>query len=370
LTALVTADVLIIGAGPAGAAAACMLAPRHSVVLLDRSTPAFRIGESLIGAAHPLLRDLGVLEQFEAAGHEPSFGQASAWGSHEIDRRDSFLDPRGPGWHIERVRFETMLREAAAERGAIVIAHGAVWRVEREDGAGQGWTALVRSAGAMQRLHAHVVIDASGRVASFSRATAASQMIAHDRLVCRFAHLAPHDARGDLDSVSVVEAVADGWWYSAMLPDNSRVLAFHTDADLPAARRTREAGGFLSLLGETRWMAAWAPNHLDGPITRVSARSQWLANPCGNDWCAVGDAALAFDPLSSQGLFNALYTGLRGAQAVAAALAGNAMPLAAYRDRVAMIRDAYLRNLIRYYQMETRFRDRMFWRRRQSSFLD
>jgi hypothetical protein len=163
-----------------------------------------------------------------------------------------------------------------------------------------------------------------------------------------------------------VEAVADGWWYSAMLPDNGRVLAFHTDGDLPAARRTRETGGFLSFLGETRWMATSASNHLDGSITRVSARSQWLANPCGNDWCAVGDAALAFDPLSSQGLFNALYTGLRGAQAVSAALAGNAMPLAAYRDRVAMIRDAYLRNLIRYYQMETRFRDRVFWRRRQS----
>ena len=36
--------------------------------------------------------------------------------------------------------------------------------------------------------------------------------------------------------LTVVEAVEDGWWYTAPLPDGRRVLAFFTDADLPAAR--------------------------------------------------------------------------------------------------------------------------------------
>src|SRR5262245_8334367 len=366
LTAPVTADVLIVGAGPAGAVAACVLAPRHSVVLVDRyAVPPFRIGESLVGAARPLLRDLGLFERFESAAHRPSLGQASSWGSNGIVRRDSFLDPRGPGWRIDRVRFESMLRSAAAERGAAVIAPADVSHLARGDGCEQGWIAQLSSPRGMEALRARILIDASGRAASFARAAGPTRLIMHDRLVCRFVRLAPTTALSDLDGVSFVEAVADGWWYSATLPDHSRVLAFHTDADLSAARHSREPDGFLGLLGETRWLAA-LPGRLTGGVERVSARSQWLANPCGGDWCAVGDAASAFDPLSSQGIFNALYTGLRGAEAVAAALAGDGTPLASYRERLAMIRNAYRRNLARYYEAEMRFADRDFWRRRQS----
>src|SRR5258708_8537055 len=174
------ADVLIIGAGRAGAAAACVLAARHCVVLVDRDVvPRFGVGESLIGAARPLLRDLGVVERFEAAGEQPSLGQASAWDSDDIVRRDSFLDPHGPGWRIERVRFETMLRDVAAERGATVIAPGNVLGLAREDGVEQGWTALVRSTSGTHRLRARVVIDPSGRVASFARTTAPSRVLAN-----------------------------------------------------------------------------------------------------------------------------------------------------------------------------------------------
>jgi flavin-dependent dehydrogenase len=359
--------VLIVGAGPAGAAAACVLAARHSVVLAERhATPPFRIGESLIGAARPLLRDLGVLEQFEAAGHRPSLGQASVWGSDELVRRDSFLDPRGPGWRIDRAGFETMMRDTAAGRGATVIAPGEILDLKRENGGGQGWTALLGSAGRTWPLHARFLVDASGRAAS-SRAAAQAQIAAHDRLVCRFVHLAPRPARSDLDGFSLVEAVPDGWWYSARLPDRSTVIAFHTDADLPAARLSLKPDGFFDLLTKTRWTAAAGPepDEANCAVGRVSARGQWLANPCGEDWCAIGDAAIAFDPLSSQGLFNALYTGFRGAEAVAAALSGDAALLTAYRDRLVRVRDAYLRNLSRYYALETRFSDQPFWARRR-----
>jgi flavin-dependent dehydrogenase len=362
--------VLIVGAGPAGAAAACVLAARHSVALIERhATPPFRIGESLIGAARPLLRDLGVLEQFEAAGHRPGLGQASAWGSDDIVRRDSFLDPRGPGWRIERAGFETMLRDTAASRGATVTAPGDILDLRRENGTGEGWIALIGSAGRIWRLHSRFLVDASGRAASFARAAAQAQIAAHDRLICRFVRLAPRSTSSDLDGFSLVETVPDGWWYSARLPDGGTVIAFHTDTDLPAARLSLKPEGFLELLTKTRWTAAAAaePGQAKCAVGRVSARGQWLANPCGDDWCAIGDAAIAFDPLSSQGLFNALYTGFRGAEAVAAGLSGDATLLAAYRDRLVRVRNAYLRNLGQYYALETRFSDHAFWARRQKT---
>jgi flavin-dependent dehydrogenase len=395
------ADVLIVGAGTAGAAAAHTLAAGHSVVLVDRhAEPPFRIGESLIGAARPLLADMGLWARFAGDRHRESLGQASAWGSPEIVRRDAFLDPRGPGWRIDRVRFERMLRQAAAEAGATIEAPGEVVRLDRDDDPRAAWVASIRSPRGTWRQRARFVIDATGRAAAFARA-AGARLVAPDRLVCRFVRVAAQQAPHDLDGVSLVEAAAPGWWYRARLPDGSIMVAFHTDADLPAARRSRDVPGFVGLLGETAWTAAatplahvpakWMPvrrrEHaptnesraysdstgteyaLRGAcdaVGRVSARSQWLREPCGADWCAVGDAAMAFDPLSSQGLFNALYTGFRGAQAVAARLAGETAALAAYRDRLVLIRDAYARNRVGYYAQERRFRDQPFWQRRQA----
>jgi flavin-dependent dehydrogenase len=262
-----------------------------------------------------------------------------------------------------------MLRDSAASRGATVIAPGDMLDLRRENGSGQGWIALIGSAGRTWPLHARFLVDASGRAASFARAAAQAQISAHDRLICRFVRLPSRRASSDLDGFSLVEAVADGWWYSAKLPDGGTVMAFHTDADLPAARLSLNPEGFLDFLTKTRWTAAATPGpgEAESAIRRLSARGQWLANPCGDDWCAIGDAAIAFDPLSSQGLFNALYTGFRGAEAVAAGLSGDTALLAAYRDRLVRVRNAYLRNLSQYYALETRFSEHPFWARRRQA---
>ena len=89
-----------------------------------------------------------------------------------------------------------------------------------------------------------------------------------------------------------------------------------------------------------------------------------LAPPASCTWLAAGDAALAFDPLSSQGLFNALYTGLAGAEAADRHLAGDPDALPGYAASVATIHDAYRRHLTAWYEGELRFGEHLFWRRR------
>ena len=77
-------------------------------------------------------------------------------------------------------------------------------------------------------------------------------------------------------------------------------------------------------------------------------------------------SALSFDPLSSQGMFDAIYTGLRGAEAVDAALDGDREPLRVHSERLERVRAAYLRHRRIYYAAESRWPDRPFWRRRQN----
>jgi 2-polyprenyl-6-methoxyphenol hydroxylase-like FAD-dependent oxidoreductase len=92
------ADVVIVGAGPAGAATAINLAPFQRVVLVERRAEVPpRVGESLVPAARRLFADMGLLERFLEEQHEPWFCNRSVWGSSEPEEKDFLRDPDGPG---------------------------------------------------------------------------------------------------------------------------------------------------------------------------------------------------------------------------------------------------------------------------------
>ena len=103
---------------------------------------------------------------------------------------------------------------------------------------------------------------------------------------------------------------------------------------------------------------------LHGRPCGTGAGSMRLDRFVGDGWLAVGDAAISFDPLSSQGMLNALYTGLRGGQALARALLGDHAGIAGYTERLEQVYGAYLRNRLAFYAAEPRWADHAFWRRR------
>lgn len=78
----------------------------------------------------------------------------------------------------------------------------------------------------------------------------------------------------------------------------------------------------------------------------------------------IGDPALAFDPLSSQGILTALYGGLCAAGAIGAELAGMPGRVAAFAEELDRVRATYRRNRQRIYAEERRWADLDFWRRR------
>ena len=349
------ADFVVVGGGPAGAAAALTLrrhAPGRRVVLFeaglhDRAKP----GEILPALGQGLLRQIGVWKPFRAAAFVESRAVVSAWAGEVLDERHSIFSAQSAGWQLDRARFDSLLVEAAAAAGTAVrlgtavrsaVREGRNWRLRLTDGdfvagaviwaTGRNW-GLARSLGAKLRVHGHL--------AAYTR----------------FFDGAPGDCR------MVVEARPEGWWYSADLPDQRRVVACLTDPDLGGELRDPKS-----------WYRALATTRLVGPLLPSSARetaavvksagTATVHPAAGERWVAAGDSLFAADPLSSRGIVHALRSGILAAYAASDMLDGHE-ELA--RTRYAMIAShgfaGYARALAAHYAAAARW-DTTFWQRR------
>jgi flavin-dependent dehydrogenase len=359
---LVDVDVVVVGAGPAGSVAALNLAPTRSVLLVEqRPGGSVRVGESLPSAAGRLLADMGLLDAFLAAGHETAYGNRAIWGSHIASETDFLRDPNGHGWHLDRAQFDAWLRRKAVERGTMLIMRGRVAAIGED---GRCWRLRVSGDRGTIDIAARMIVDAGGRTAPFARRFGARRQRLGDRLVCAWM-LGPAGT-GAGAGFSTVEAVEDGWWYTAPVPGGRRVVALFTDADLPPARLARDRAALLAGAGRATTIrdvlaAGFTPQ--SGGVT--AAHNTALDKCAGANWVAAGDATISFDPIASQGLLHALFTGLAAAEAADRSLAGDPDGAAGYRRVIDRVKRVYLQRWAACYGMEMRWEQAPFWRRRR-----
>lgn len=354
-------DVLIVGAGPAGAALACALSPGRSVAMVaHRLSPSMALGESIPPVAMAMLADLGLADAFPHSEHEPCFRNVSVWGSNEISSVEALQNPRGAGWHLDRERFDEWLREAACRSGCRLLRPARLCGIAHEDGR---WRVKLAQAFGEIDVEADVVVDATGRAALVGRRLGVPRM-ATDRLVAHYM-FGTSDA-GEFSGATFVQAEARGWWYTAPIPGGRRVLAFYTDADLLPPDRTARA--LLSrALGEAHigHVLRESRFHGEDEARVAAAHDSFLQAVAGKGWLAIGDAAFSADPVSSQGISNSLFTALLAAQAIEQGFAAEAQ--VSYSNAVGHARETYLGHRARIYGMEQRWKSAPFWSRRRLS---
>lgn len=369
MTELEPHDVIVAGAGPAGSASAIVAALSGlRVGLLDdvEEDEKLAVGESLPGAVLRSLRRLGIdgpgalLRPDEL---EPCVANVSAWGQEQWAHRDALTNPEGGGFHVLRHRFDAALRDRAVALGVERIRGRLGDIVSRER---LTHVSVSGCEGSPPRaLRARFLVDATGRSAAVARKRGVKRRRLSEQLAAVGWLRRP---AGDLDQTTRLKSVQDGWWYTARLPRGLRVLAFHA---LPheAARLVRQPEAFAERCNA----AGVLPYHVRAtdfvePLRAMDASVHTGESVIGPGWLAVGDAALSFDPLSSQGVLFALYSAIRGAEALVQCLARPALAercLDDYEQRVRSVLAANQRTRRLLYSSERRYPDSAYWRAQQ-----
>ncbi|MEM1319947.1 MAG: FAD-dependent monooxygenase [Bacteroidota bacterium] len=357
--------ILIIGAGPAGSASAIFLANRgFELTLVDRNplranADVLKIGESLPPSSVALLKQLGVWEEFDRAGHLRCYGNKSYWGSDEVGYTDFIAQPPGYGWHIDRWGFEQMLLRKAQDLGARIEEQvklkelqyeEARWRVEWANAEGQ-----------LEQRSFDFVIDASGRNSWLARRQGINRLC-EDSQLALVTFLTSTDETPD--GSSLIETTAQGWWYSANIPGQRMATAFLCKPDKVQRNYWLTEKGWRALLSEAKHTLArieqgafeWLQ-----PPRFVSAESGMLESTFGPGWVAVGDAALSYDPIASHGIMMALVSARDAAEAIAASMQGSDSAFEDYDQRLTAAFYHYTEQRSRFYQAEQRFKTTNYW---------
>jgi flavin-dependent dehydrogenase len=330
-------DAIIIGGGPAGAAAAIVLAEHgHRALVLEREKfPRYHVGESLLPFTfHPLQR-LGLIERMKQSHFVKKFSVQFVSASGKASDPFYFFERYdretiAQTWQVLRSEFDEMLLQEARRRGAEVQEEITVKDLI-EEGGGVVGVCAVRKDGSIIEFRSRITLDCSGKesFAALKRQWRIKDPFLNKVAVWTYYENALRDPGIDEGATTVAFVPEKGWfWY---IPQHSNRVSVGVVADGKYLSRD----GIKSPEGIFRReieQNAWIKSHLaigrqDGPYYITSEYSYHVRHCAAPGLVLVGDAFCFLDPVFSSGLMLALKSGVIAADAVhAGLLAGDLSP--------------------------------------------
>ena len=326
-------DVSIIGAGPAGAVAAALLARRGlSVAVFERGHfPRFSIGESLLPQCMEFIEEAGMMAAAKTAGFQYKNGACFARRGRTtaFDFREKFSPGPGETWQVQRANFDQVLANDAERQGAkFYYGHGV--SAFSSEGSGEQLRTRLEVSNDQGESYSHesrFVLDASGFGRVMPRLLdleTPSEMPV--RSSC-FTHVQDNISSDGHDRDKILIAVHpehDDIWYWLIPFSNGRcsVGAVAPEEKMAACGETPEQilKHLINAMPELAELLANA--EFDTPVNRISGYACNVKSLHGPGFALLGNAGEFLDPIFSSGVTIAMKSASLAAPLVAKQVAG------------------------------------------------
>lgn len=327
-------DAVVIGAGPAGSAAAGFIAQAgYQVLLLEReSFPRFHVGESLMPECYWPLQRLGLIDKMRSSKFVPkkSVQFVAASGKESQPFYFTEHDPRdcSTTWQVERAEFDKLLFDRAAELGADCYDQTRVLDVSLDAASDRPRQIKLKTQDGQTRLvDTRVVVDATGQSSLIANKLGLREDLPNLKKAAIWGYY--RNARrdeGDNAGATIIlhTEEKDSWFWFIPLSDNITSIGCVGDNDymLKTGMDTESRYG-LEVERCPGLQARLEGAERVGKLNVAKEYSYWTRQHAGPGWVLIGDAFGFIDPIYSSGVYFALVMADKASNAIIQGLQRN-----------------------------------------------
>ena len=313
-------DVLIVGGGPGGSAAAMFLLREgiKPLILEQEEFPRFHIGESLTGEAAQVLRRLGLEEEMTKREFPIKHGVkvygtsgVNSWYVRVSSRDKDWNLFDNTTWQVRRSEFDDMMLKEAQARGAKLVRGTATKALVTDDSAVRG-VKLRWPDGSEEDIETKIVLDCSGQATFLAnqKVTGPKYVGSYDKQVAFFSQVTGArrgtgtSGEAARDNTVIFYAKKFHWsWFIPIDKDVVSVGMVTPRADFLAKRETPEEFFRHDLYNINPEIKRHIPKlNLVEKVHVIPNYSYQVRGFCGRGFICIGDSHRFIDPIFSFGL--------------------------------------------------------------------
>ncbi|MDF2374708.1 MAG: NAD(P)/FAD-dependent oxidoreductase [Verrucomicrobiales bacterium] len=334
-------DLIIIGAGPAGATTAALLGGkgRKVLVLEKEKFPRYHVGESMMPFCWHTLDKLGLASKMDEIGFQQKHSVQFVTTDGQVSKPFYFFQhdehASAVTWQVERQEFDQMLVDKARENGAEILEEQKVVDIIRDDSGRVTGVLAENASGDRNEFHAPLVVDASGRdclVASKNKWRNRDPKL-NKIAIWTYFEGAMRDPGLDAGSTTVAYVPEKGWFWYIPMRNNKVSVGIVAERDYLYRDSRDPAEIFEREIEENKWIKEHLATGRQTGEYWVTGEYSYRSNYCAEDGVLlVGDAFAFLDPVFSSGVFLALKSGELAADAIETALSKGDTSAARFED--------------------------------------
>lgn len=327
-------DVIVIGAGPAGAAISAILSQKgYSVKVLEKSSfPRFSIGESLLPQSMEFLDKAGLLDAIPPDLFQVKKGALFARGEQysRIDFSKKFTNGPSETWQVTRSDFDKILIDKSATYGSEVIYNATVKKISFLPDSAKVHFAENNED---KELQTKFIVDASGAAMVLPRLmNDVSEPLQSKSAL--FTHYNSDDRNLEESEnilISINPKNSKIWYWGIPLKNGGLSVGVVSDTKTLDEYQGNDSQVFNTIVSEepslNRRLKNSAPTM---PIKKITGYEATIKNTHGKGFLLIGNAGGFIDPIFSSGVTVALKSAILGAENIIKVLSGETVDWTEY----------------------------------------